>query len=121
MPARAKTSTRTKSEDVQLVTAFRKLTPARRTALLEYAQFLATRAAPVRVPASAHKPIPRPKHESVVQAIRRLTRNYPMLDRNSIMGEISRCLAVHMVDGREAAAVIDELEALFARVAQPRP
>ena len=48
-------------------------------------------------------------------AIRRLVRSYPMLDRGRLMGEASRCLAQHALEGRSAAEVIDELEVLFVR------
>jgi hypothetical protein len=38
-----------------------------------------------------------------------------MLDRRKLMGEASRLMAQHALEGRAAAGVIDELEAAFAR------
>lgn len=86
---------------------------AGRAMLLEYAEFLAQRhPRPVaRVP----QEIPRPKSETVVAAIRRLTETFPMLDRAQLLGETSGLLAQHIVHGREAHEVIDELEAMFRR------
>jgi len=38
-----------------------------------------------------------------------------MLDRRKLMAEASQFMAQHALEGREAAAVIDELEAVFVR------
>lgn len=48
-------------------------------------------------------------------AIKRLTRTYPMLDRRKLMGPTSLLVSQHALQGRPAAAVIDELEMVFAR------
>ncbi len=56
----------------------------------------------------------RPPEESVVAAIKRLRRIYPMLDNSALLGDTSSLMAAHVMKGREASAVIDELEALFA-------
>jgi hypothetical protein len=86
---------------------------AGRAMLLEYAEFLAQRhPRPVaRVPME----IPRPETETVVAAVRRLTETFPMLDRAQLLGETSGLLAQHIVHGREAREVIDELEVMFRR------
>jgi hypothetical protein len=101
--------------EAALLASFRRLSARERSSLLDFADYLAARSAPLeRAPAV---PIARPHKETVVHAIRRLMRSYPQLDRARLLGETSRCLAAHMVDGREAAEVIDELEALFAKAA----
>jgi hypothetical protein len=79
--------------------------------LLEFAEFLAARAGPA---ATARVVTLRPAHESVLQAVRRLNRSYPMLDRPRLMRPVGDLLSQHLVDGRDAVAVIDELEALYA-------
>lgn len=99
-----------------LLAAFGQLDGAQQDMLLEFAAFLAVRttvasAAPVTAP----QPEPRPAVESVVVAIKRLTRTYPMLDRRKLMGPTSQLMAQHALQGRAAAEVIDELEVMFER------
>jgi hypothetical protein len=65
--------------------------------------------------AAAMRPEPRPAEESVVAAIKRLTRSYPAAGRRRLMGPVSALLAQHALQGRGAAEVIDELEAVFER------
>jgi hypothetical protein len=96
---------------------FRSLDAPSRETLLAFAEFLATR---LRDPLPAPPPSqplhePRPAQESVVAAIKRLRRTYPMLDGSKMLSETSTLMAAHVLQGREAAAVIDELETLFAK------
>jgi len=49
----------------------------------------------------------------VVKAIKRLRETYPMVDRAKILHDTSACMTKHLVHGKPAAEVIDELEALF--------
>lgn len=58
--------------------------------------------------------LPRPEQESVVKAIKRLRATYPMLDQNKLFHETSGHMTAHLMHGKPAAEVIDELEALFA-------
>jgi hypothetical protein len=53
--------------------------------------------------------------ETVVMAIKRLTRTYPMLDRRKLIGRTSQLMAEHALQGRAAVEVIDELEMVFER------
>ncbi len=57
--------------------------------------------------------IPRPDKESVVKAIKRLRAAYHMLDQNSLFNETSQLMTSHLLHGKPAAQVIDELEAMF--------
>ena len=59
--------------------------------------------------------IPRPEQESVVKAVKRLRATYPMLDQNKLFHETSGHMTGHLMHGKPAAEVIDELEAMFAR------
>lgn len=100
-----------------LLAAFRRLAAQDRQALQAFADFLAVRpgaAAPGEA-APAPQPEPRPADESVVMAIKRLTRTYPMLDRRKLMGPTSVLMSQHALQARDAVAVIDELEILFER------
>lgn len=90
------------------------LPDAQAAALLEYAEFLAIRyGGPKEV--TSPLDIPRPAEESVVKAIRRLGATYPMLDRSKILNETSTLMTQHVLHGRAAAQVIDELEVMFKR------
>jgi len=102
----------------QLVKHYRALGPADRDTLLAFGEFLASRSAAYRQEAVAPPepaPIPRPQEESVVGAIKRLSRQYYMLDRSAMLNDTSALMGAHVLQGRPAGEVIDELEALFAR------
>ena len=59
--------------------------------------------------------IPRPEKESVVGAMKRLRKTYPMIDPDRLLDEASGLMSAHLLGGRPAADVIDDLEALFER------
>jgi len=105
----------------QLLQLYRQLASVDRQNLLAYAEFLLQRgSAGVEATADsgvALEPlgIPRPESESVVAAMRRLTATYPMLETRSLLDEAATLMSAHLLQGRSAIAVIDELEALFAR------
>ena len=66
-------------------------------------------------------PIPRPEAESVVAAIRRLSASYFMLERRDMLNETAALMSAHVLQGRPAPKVVEELEALFeARYQQYR-
>ena len=103
----------------ELLQHYSRLNPAQRQTLIAFAEFLASResseeatqdTAPV---IQQPKPIPRPAKESVVGAIKRLSQTYPMLDRSELLDETSALMSAHIMQGREASAVIDDLETLF--------
>lgn len=96
-----------------LLAAFDRLDEAQQDALMDFAVVLAAR--DDGSAAAVKRPEPRPPDESVVAAIRRLTRVYPVLERRRLMGPVSMLMAQHALQGREAAEVIDELEAVFER------
>ncbi len=102
---------RSRSSAGRLLGAWRRLDAERRVALLEFAEFLAARG---EAPRSARVSTLRPAGESVVHAVRRLNGSYPMLDRARLLQPVGDLLSQHLVDGRGPAAVIDDLEALYA-------
>ena len=85
-----------------------------RRTLLAFAEFLAARV-PSKAQAKLCEPAPlqRPPRESVVGAIKRLSRTYYMLDRSSMLNETSSLMGSHVLKGRPASEVIDELESMF--------
>jgi hypothetical protein len=95
----------------RLAQTFDRLAGPDRATLLAFAEFLAGRSA---APALAPVIVPRPADESVIQAVKRLKRSYPMLERRALMQPVGALVSAHMLDGRPAAETIDALEALFA-------
>lgn len=104
--------------EAKLLGLFRRLPAAERDTLLAFAEFLSARRCeagtdPEAVPVP--EPLPRPETESVVAAIKRLSAVYHMLDRSKMLHETSALMAQHMMQGRAAVEVIDELEVVFRR------
>lgn len=100
----------------KLLRLFEQLSPADQGTLLQFAAFLASRqAASVTepVPPAEPKPMPRPAKESVVGAIKRLSSSYFMLERQELLNETAALMSAHVVQGRPAPDVIDQLEQLF--------
>lgn len=106
-------------EERRLLELLPRLGPQQRATLVDFAEFLASRAeaaAPAEPePLPEPRPEPRPESESVIAAIKRLSRTYPMLDKSEMLNETSSLMTQHVMQGREAGEVIDELEAVFAQ------
>ena len=82
--------------------------------LLEYAEFLLAKHGDENAP-SEPLAIARPEVESVVVAIKRLRATYPMLEPAKLLNETCDLMTQHVMQGRSAVEVIDEIEALFRR------
>jgi len=91
---------------------FSELPAPEQKTLLDFAAFLHSRLEK-NPPSLEINIIPRPDNESVVAAIKRLTRSYPMLDRGQLFNETSHLMTQHVMHGRAVSDVIDELEQLF--------
>lgn len=105
-------------DEKQLLEYFSNLDVSGQSTLLEFAAFLSSRSKKAIKPESikvAQEPliIERPEKESVVAAIKRLSESYPMLEKKHLIHEISGLMAQHMLQGRAADEVIDELESIF--------
>lgn len=94
-----------------------KLPQAQQRTLLQFAEFLLAQMPEAEVDTTPPEPkaIPRPEQESVIKAMRRLSETYFMLDRGPLLNETSALMAQHVMQGRSAVEVIDELEIIFAR------
>ena len=101
--------------DQRLRELFRRLPEAQREQLCDFADFLLARHG---ADAVAQEPldIPRPREESVVKAMQRLTATYPMVDTTDLRNEATELMSQHIMQGRTAQEVIDDLEALFQKV-----
>jgi hypothetical protein len=90
--------------------------------LLAFAEFLQQRGTtadqrPVPAPpASIPEPeaIERPAEESVVAALKRLSKTYPMIDKSEMLSATSDLVATHIMQGTGASTVIDQLEDIFS-------
>ena len=105
----------------RLLKFYRRLTEGDKESLLAFAEFLAGRAGE-RGDALADgkhplepKAIARPPEESVIAAIKRLSETFYMLDRSDMLNETSTLMSSHVLQGRPAAEVIDDLEVMFQR------
>lgn len=110
-------------EQRELVRLFNQLDSAQRQSLLDFASYLAEREHAIEPSPSAEHPqspeaIPRPLEESVVAAIRRLAQTYPMLNKDELLHDSSSLMTGHVMHGRPAPEVIDQLETLFSAAYQ---
>ena len=110
-------------EERQLIKLYQSLSEADRNTVFAFAEFLHSKSSDSSEPSSKTEElvsklplnIPRPTEESVIKAIKRLTNNYPMVDKEGILHPISGLMTSHIMQGRDAIDVIDELEALFLK------
>lgn len=106
------------AEEKHLRKLYRGMTPQDQASLLRFAEFLAASPTANAEPMTEFpvpEAIPRPEQESVVKAIKRLTATYHMIERDRLLNETSSLMTAHVIHGKSAPAVIDELEAMFER------
>lgn len=108
------------SAEQQLLELFQQLGASDQATLLDFAAFLASRTPARRVTVKAEPEavpeaeiIERPSQESVVGALKRLSKSYPMLDKTVMLGATSELVATTIMQGSDPVAVIDELEVIF--------
>lgn len=101
-------------EDRNALKLFRSLDAGQKQSALAFLGFLATQESG-RQMREAAKPqlIDRPQEENVIKAIKRLRASYPMLDQNQLFHVTSEKMMDHLMHGKSAPDVIDELETLF--------
>lgn len=100
------------SEKKRLSHIFQQLPKTHQQTLLSFAEFLHARL-PKPSPEPEPELLPRPPNESVILAIKRLSKSYPMLDKATLLNDTSRLMTEHILQGRDKIEVIDELETLF--------
>ena len=109
------------SAEQQLREHFQQLDAGDQATLLAFAAFLASRS-PARTvtvktePVTIPEPeiIQRPEKESVVGALKRLSKSYPMLDKTEMLSATSDLVATTIMQGTDPVGVIDELEDIFS-------
>ena len=100
-------------DEQRLRRIFTQLPLAERKTLLAFAEFLQSRVVQDSTIPLSPQLIPRPSKESVVAAIKRLSKSYPMLDKSKMLDETSTLMTEHIMHGRDAVEVIDKLEEVF--------
>ena len=106
----------------QLTVLIQQLGAGDQATLLAFAAFLASRApahsVSVKVePEIVPEPelIERPAQESVVGALKRLSKSYPMLNKAEMLSATSDLVAASIMQGSDPVGVIDELQEIFRR------
>lgn len=120
-----------KEQEQRLLEYYRQLSPQDSHALLRFAAYLATNQAtnqgvpeaemaaqPIVSEATASVPqpqlTPRPQNERVVDALKRLSASYPMLEKKKLLDQSSTLVAQHIMFGKPARDIIDQIEKVFA-------
>jgi len=102
----------------RLLALYQRLPGEDQQTLMAFAEFLQQRATVQKKTEPRSLQLPgkseRPQQESVVAAIRRLSSCYPMLEKETLLHETSDLMSSHLLKGRAATEVIDDLEALFS-------
>lgn len=103
----------------ELLALYAKLSEADRRSLMSFGRFLTSQGS-AEPEAESPEPvskepldIARPENESVVKAISRLSKTYPMLEKKNLIDGTSVLMSAHVLQGRPADQVINELELLF--------
>ena len=100
----------------KLISIFSDLDENDQNSLMSFAQFLLQKAQQegrLKIEEQIYVAIDRPEEEKVVAAIKRLSSSYPMLPKDSMMNQTAALMSEHILQGRVAHEVIDELEQLF--------
>lgn len=97
-----------------LLKNLRQLPPEQQQALVDYSDFLCQRYAieETSVPQTPAD-ISRPQVESVMKAIRRLSKTYPMLESKEMFEKTSSFMMRNLMHGEGSETVIDEMEVFF--------
>ncbi|WP_353572364.1 hypothetical protein [Candidatus Albibeggiatoa sp. nov. BB20] len=104
----------------QFIKIYQQLPAAEQETLFAFAEFLLSRVESSSESELILEPeiIPRPAQETVIGAVKRLSKSYPMLDKSALLNETSSLVTANLVQGRDRAEVIDELETVFANAYQ---
>lgn len=109
------------SAEQQFTELFQQLGASDQATLLAFAAFLASRTPACRVPVKTEPEvipepeiIERPVGETVVGALKRLSKSYPMLDKTVMLSATSELVATTIMQGSDPVGVIDELEVIFS-------
>lgn len=100
--------------DKKLLKMFRAMDSGSQEHLLSFAEYLASKSQAIEQDMGEPLLIAGADDESVIQAIKRLSQCYPMLEKSRLLNDTSALMTQHMLQGRERDDVISELEEIFA-------
>ena len=113
------------SREEQFLTILEQLSTSDQNTLIAFAEFLLVRSDQIQIDVQETsiirtvvpepEDIPRPEKESVVVAIKRMSATYPMINKQTMLDEISPLMSQHMMEGRDAVEVIDDMEEVFRK------
>lgn len=101
----------------KLTKVVKKLSAEDQDAVMAFAEFLLQRSAsaPQQPPEiQLPKEIERADGESVVAGMQRLTKTYFMIEKDELLHQATDLMTSHLLKGRPAKDVIDDLEQLFS-------
>lgn len=107
-----------KNSKKKLIDTWCQLSDVDQLSVLSFAEFLLDKNGAVENMVTEPLDIPRPEQESVIAAIKRLSKTYPMINKDKMLNETSALMSQHVIQGRNAIEVIDELEVIFQRYYQ---
>lgn len=104
------------TEQRKLLALFDRLGPDDRRSLLAFARFLSEQGDKPEKQSPPPEPalVPGGEGETVVAALKRLSKSYYMVDKSRVLDATAALMAEHVVQGRSASEVIEEFERLFA-------
>ncbi|MBD3671708.1 MAG: Crp/Fnr family transcriptional regulator [Gammaproteobacteria bacterium] len=104
-----------KRESSPLLTLIERLSQENQKSLQDYAEFLLSKQVDTEVEPTLQEPEPiaAAEDETVIQAIKRLSRSYYMLDKDKLLNETSVLVTEHTLQGRPREEVVADLEELF--------
>lgn len=106
-------------QERKLIKLYKSLNTSNKEAFIAFGEFLQSRDGSLNTgdieDTTIPEPldIPRPEDESVIKAIKRLSATYPMVDKENILHPISDLMTSHMISGKSAPDVIDDLQEVF--------
>jgi len=116
-------------QEQSLLSTFKDLSSQDQHSLLRFAEFLATGKTTMSVAPNVaissnetavveeiEQPvkIERPKDERVVNALKRLSATYPMLEKKTLLSKASELVAQHVMFAKPAVIVINDIETMFS-------
>ena len=99
----------------KLLELLNKMPDEQKQMLLDYAEFLFQRYGEDVKSTIPQEPlaIPRPENESVIKALKRLSKTYPTLDTKELFEKTSSFMTRSLMHGEDDFVVIDEMEVFF--------
>ncbi len=101
-----------------LIELFEVLDSERQNSLFYFAEYLCSRGDLISKEIGEPESVPRPEHETVVGAVKRLKATYYMIESMSVFSDASSLMTEHMIKGRDSVEVIDEMGKLFENAYQ---